>query len=174
MDRFLCAFSVRQTGTWHMFGNYNEIKYCLFPSINLLKRMSWIQFSHSVVSNSLRPMDYSMPDLPVHHQFPEFTETHIHRVSDAIQPPHPLSSSFPPAFNRSQYQGLYNESALSIRWPKYWSFSFNISPFNEYSGLISFRMDLLDLLAVQGTLFQESSPTPQFKSINSFGTQLSL
>ena len=62
-----------------------------------------------------------------------------------------------------------NESVLCIRWPKYWSFSFNISLFNEYSGLISFRMDWLDLLAIQGTLFQESSPTPQFKSINSLG-----
>ena len=69
-----------------------------------------------------------------------------------MQPSHPLSSPSLPAFNLSQHQGLFNESVLPIRWPKYWSFSFNISPSNEYSGLISFRMDWLDLLAVQGTL----------------------
>ena len=106
------------------------------------------------------PMDYSMPGLPVHHQLPEFTQTHVHRVSDAIQPSHPLSSPSPRALNLSQHEDLFNESALCIRWPKYWSFSFNISASNEHSGLISFRMDWLDLLAVQ-----ESSPTPQFKSI---------
>ena len=75
-------------------------------------------------------------------------QTPVHRVCDAIQPSHPLSSPSPPAFNHSQHQGLF----LHIRWPKYWSFSFNISPSNDYSGLISFRMDWLDLLAVQGTL----------------------
>ena len=69
-----------------------------------------------------------------------------------MQPSHPLSSPSPPAFNLSQRQGLSNESVLQIRWPKYWSFSFSISPSNEYSGLISFRMDWLDVLAVQGTL----------------------
>ena len=93
-----------------------------------------------------------MPGLPVHHQLPEFTQTHVHRVSDAIQPSHPLSSPSPPALNLSQHQVFSNESAHRIRWPKYWSFSFSISPSNEYSGLISFRMDWLDLLAVQVTL----------------------
>ena len=93
-----------------------------------------------------------MPGFPVHHQLLEFTQTHVHWVSDAIQPSHPLSSPSPPAFNLPQHQGLLNESALCIRWPKYWSFSFNISPSNEHSGLISFGMDWLDLLAVQGTL----------------------
>ena len=73
-------------------------------------------------------------------------------VSDAIQPSHPLLSPSPPAFNLSQNQGLSNESAVHIKWPKYWSFSFNISPSNVHSGLISFRMDWLNLLAVQGTL----------------------
>ena len=97
-------------------------------------------------------MNRSTPGLPVHHQFPEFTQTHIHRVSDAIQPSHPLSSSFPPAPNPSQHQGLSNESNLYMRWPKFWSFSFSISPSNEHPGLISFRMDWLDLLAIQGTL----------------------
>ena len=92
-----------------------------------------------------------MPGLPVHHQLPEFNQTHVHWVSDAIQPSHPLSSPSPPALNLSQHQGLSNETALCIRWPKYWSFSFNISPSNEHPGLISFRMDWLNLLAVQGT-----------------------
>ena len=76
----------------------------------------------------------------------------IESVSDAIQPSHPLPSPSPPAPNPSQHRVFSNESALRMRWPKYWSFSFSISPSNEYSGLISFRMDWLDLLAVQGTL----------------------
>ena len=97
-------------------------------------------------------MNCSTPGLPVHHQLPESTQTQVHRVDDAIQPSHPLSSLSPPAFNLSQRQVFSNESVLGIRWPKYWSFSFSISPSNEYSGLISFRMDWLDLLAVQGTL----------------------
>ena len=73
-------------------------------------------------------------------------------MGDAIQPSHPLSSPSPPAFNLSSIRVFSNESALHIRWPKYWSFSFNSSPSNEHPGLISFRMDWLDLLAVQGTL----------------------
>ena len=89
---------------------------------------------------------------PVHHQLSGSTQTHVHWVGDAIQPSHPLSSPSPPALNLSQHRGVSNESALCIRWPKYWSFSFNISPSNEHPGLISFRMDWLDLLAVQGTL----------------------
>ena len=98
------------------------------------------------------PMNRSMLGLPVHHQFPEFTQTHAHWVDDAIQPSHPLSSllllpPIPPTIRVSS-----NESTLHIRWPKYWSFSFSISPSNEHPGLISFRMDWLDLLAVQGTL----------------------
>ena len=96
------------------------------------------------------PMDCSMPGLPVHHQLRKFTQTHVYWVSDAIQQSHPLSAPSPPAFSLSQHQGLF--SALCIKWPKYWSFSFSISPCNEYSGLLSFRMDWLDLLAVQGPL----------------------
>ena len=92
------------------------------------------------------------PGLPVHHQLPEFTQTHAHRVSDAIQPSHPLLSPSPPAPNPSQHQGLSSESTLHIRWLKYWSFSFSISPSNEYPGLISLGMDWSDLLAVQGSL----------------------
>ena len=89
------------------------------------------------------PMDHSMPD-----QLPESTQTRVHRVGDAIQPFHPLSSPSP-ALNLPQHQGFSNESAVLIGWPKYWSFSFSI---NEHPGVISFRMDWLDLLAVQGTL----------------------
>ena len=97
-------------------------------------------------------MNFSMPGLPVHYQLPEFTQTHVHWVDDAIQPSHPLSSPSPPASNPSQHQSFSNESALHIRWPKYWSFSFSISPSKEHPGLISFRMDCLALLEVQGTL----------------------
>ena len=97
-------------------------------------------------------MDHSILGLPVHHQLPEFTQTHVHRVGNAIQPPHPLSSPSPPALSLSQHQGLSNESVLRNRWPKYWSFSFSINPSNEYSGLISFKMDWFDFLAILGTL----------------------
>ena len=97
-------------------------------------------------------MQCSTPGLYVHHQLPEFTQTHVHWVGDPIQQSHPLSSPFPPTFNLSQHQVLSTESTLRFRWPKYWSSSFSISPSNEYSGLISFKMDWLDLLAVQGTL----------------------
>ena len=93
-----------------------------------------------------------MPDFPVHHQLPELAQTHVHLVGDAIQPSHPLSSPSLPAFNLSQHQGFSNDSVLHIRWPKYWSFSFSISPSNEYSWMISFRIDWLDLLTAQGTL----------------------
>ena len=97
-------------------------------------------------------MDCTTSGLPIHHQLPELAQTHVHQVGDAIQPYHPLSSPSPPAFNLSQHRVFSSESVLRIRWPKFWSFSFTISPSNEYSGLISFRMDWLDLLAVQGTL----------------------
>ena len=94
----------------------------------------------------------SMPGFPVHHQLLELAQTHVHQVSDAIQPSHPLSSPSPPAFNLSYIRVFSSESILRKMWPKYWSFSFSISPSNEYSGLIFFRMDWLDLLPVQGTL----------------------
>ena len=94
------------------------------------------------------PMNRSTPGLPVHRQLPEFTQTHVNRVSDAIQPSHPLSAPFPPAPNPSQHQSFSNESALRMRWPKYWSFSFSIIPSKEYPGLTSFRMDWLHPLAV--------------------------
>ena len=94
------------------------------------------------------PMDCSSPSFPVRHQLPELAQTQIHCIHDAIQLSHPLSSLSPPAF--PSIRVFSNESALHIRWPKYWSFS--ITPSTEYSGLNAFRMDWLDLLAVQGTL----------------------
>ena len=97
-------------------------------------------------------MDCSTPGFPVHHQLPELTLTHVRRVGDAIQPTHPLSSPSPPAFYFPSIRVFSNESTLRMRWPKYWSFRFSISPSKETQGLISFRMDWLDLLAVQGTL----------------------
>ena len=101
------------------------------------------------------PMNCTMPGLPVHHQLSESTQTHVHRVGDAIQPSHPLSSPspllLPPSISPS-IRVFSSESTLRIRWPKYWSFSFNISPSNEHPRLISFRMGWLDLPAVQGTL----------------------
>ena len=95
--------------------------------------------------------DCSMPGLLVHHQLPELTQTHVDLVSDAIQTSHPLWSPSPPTFNLSRHQGLF-KLVLHIRWPRCWSFSFSNSPSNEYSGLISFRKDWLDLLPVQVTL----------------------
>ena len=113
-----------------------------------------VQFSSVAQScpTLCNPMNRSMPGLPVHHQLPEFTQTPIHRVSDAIQPSHPLLSPSPPAPIPPSIRVFSNESTLCMRWPKYWSFSFSIIPSEEIPGLISFRMDWLDLLAVQGTL----------------------
>ena len=111
------------------------------------------------------PMDCSMPGLPVHHQCPELTQTHVHWVSDAFQPSHPLSSPSPPALNLSQHQGLFKWVSSSHQNWKNWSFNFSISSSNKYSGLISFRIDWLDPCSSRDS--QESSPTLQFKSISS-------
>ena len=92
------------------------------------------------------------PGFPVHHQLLELAQTHVHWVGDAIQPSHPLSSLLLPPSIFPSTRVFSNKSVLCIKWPKYWSFSFSISPSNEYSGLMSFRIDWLDLLAVQGTL----------------------
>ena len=108
-----------------------------------------VQFSRSVLSDSLQPHRLQHARLPCPSPTPQI---HVHRVGDATPPSHPLLSSSPPAFNLSQHQIFSKESVLCIRWPKYWSFSFSSSPSNEYSGLISFRIDWFDLLAVQGTL----------------------
>ena len=120
----------------------------------LTSQFSSVQFT-SVAQSCPTPcdsMNRSTPGLSVHHQLPESAQTHVHQVADANQPSHPLLS---PLLSPSVFPSIRvfsNESALSIRWPKCWRFSFNISPSNEYLGLISFRMDWLDLLAVQGTL----------------------
>ena len=97
------------------------------------------------------PTDCSMSGLPVHHQLPELAQTHVHWDNDAIQPSHPLLSSSPPAFNVSQNQCLFQWISSSHQVAKVLEFQLHISPSNEYSGLISFRMDWLDLFAVQGT-----------------------
>jgi len=113
-----------------------------------------VQFS-SVSQSCLtlcNPTDCSMPGLPVHHQLLEVIQTHVHWVRDAIQPSHPLSSLLLLASIFPIITVFSNESVLHIRWPKNWSFSFSISPSNEYSGLISFRMDTLDLIVVHGAL----------------------
>ena len=98
------------------------------------------------------PMNCSKPGLPVHHQLPEFTQTHVHRVGDATKPSHPLSSLLLLPPTPPSIRVFSNESTIRMRWPKYWSFSFSIILSKEHPGLSSFRMDWLDLLAVQGTL----------------------
>ena len=133
-----------------------------------IKEFISVQFSLSVMSNSLQTDGLQHTRLPYPSPTPGAYSNSCLSSHDAIQPSHPrllLLSIFPSS------RVFSSESVLCIRWPKYWSFSFSISPSNEYSGLISFRIDQLDLLAVQGT--QESSPTPQFKSIT-LGAQLSL
>ena len=138
---------------YQSLGNWGSLWDVLrrFSSRPRCRNASSVQFSRSVVSTPCDPMNRSTPGFPVHRQLPESTQTHVHRVGDAIQPSHPLLSPSPPALNLSQHQGLF-KSGLHMRWPKCWSFSFNISPSSEHPGLISFRMDWLDLLAGQGTL----------------------
>ena len=111
-----------------------------------------VQFSHSVVSNSLHPTDCSTPGLPVHHQLQSLFKL---MSIESMMPSNYLIFCHPLLLLPSIFPSIRifsSESVLHIRWPKYWSFSFNISTSNEYSGLISFRIDWLDLLVVQGTL----------------------
>ena len=135
--------------------------------------LSSVQFG-SVTQSCLTlcdPMNHSTPGLPVYYQLPEFTQTHVHRVGDAIQPSHSLSRLlFLPPIPPSIWV-FSNASTLCMRWPKYWGFSFNISPFNEYPGLVSFRMDWLDLLAVHRLSRVFSNTTVRKHQF--FGTQLS-
>ena len=128
---------------WRYF-DILELKSSWIISLSL----QFVQFSCSVVSDSLRPHELQLPPCPS--PTPEVTQTHVHWVCDAVQPSHPRSSPSPPAPNPSQHQSLSNESTLCMRWPKYWTFSFSIIPSKEHLGLISFRMDWLDLFAVQG------------------------
>ena len=132
-----------------------------------------VQFS-SVAQSCLtpcNPMNRSMPGLPVSHELLESTQTHVHWVGDAIQPSHPLSSPSSPAFNLYQHQGLFKWVSSLHQVAKVWSFSFNISPSSEHPELVSFRMDWLDLLAVQGTLkslLQHQSPKASILCLSAF------
>ena len=131
-----------------------------------------LSFSHKVTSNSLWPHGLQHTRLPCPSLSPIVCSNSVHCVGDAIQLSHSLSSPSPPAFNLAQHRESF--PALHIRWPKNWCFSFSISPSDEYSGLISFRIGWFYLLTVQRTS-QESSPAPQCKSINQFfDIQLSL
>ena len=147
------------------------LTYCWIQFASILLRIfasMFIKDQFSSVAQSWTtlcdPMDYSTPGLPVHNQLLKPTQTHAHCIGDAIQPSCPLSSPSP-AFNLSQHQGLFRWVGFSHQVAKVLEFQLQHSPSNEYSGLISFRMDWLDLLTVQGTF--KSPPTPQFKSINS-------
>ena len=139
----LCG-SLYGTGVWGRM----DTCVCMSPFAVYLKLsqlcslvMRWVQFISVTQSCPILcdPMDCSMPDFLVHHQLPELTQTHVHLIGNAIQPSHPLLSLLPSIF--PSIRVFSNESVLCIRWPKYWSFSFSISPSNEYSGLISFRID---------------------------------
>ena len=110
------------------------------------------EFSYSAISNSLRTYGLSMPGFAVHHQLPELAQTYVHQVDDAIQPAHPPSSPSPPAFSLFQHQGLFKLISSSNQVAKVLEFQLQHQSTNEYSGLISFRMNWMDLLAVQGTL----------------------
>ena len=157
-------WSVSQSGMnagWeiNMFSSTSLLLVTGWPwtSLNSAESMfnlfSSVLFSRSVVSVSLRPYELQQHIRPpCSSPTPRVYQTHVHQVGDAIQPSHSLSSPSPPAPTPTQHQSFSNESALRMRWPKYWSFSLNISPSKENPGLISFRMDWLDLLAVQGTL----------------------
>ena len=136
---------------------------------------NWLYTYLSSVQSCLTlcdPMDCSTPAFPVHHQFPELAQTHVHWVGDAMQPSHPLLYPSPSASIFLSIRVFSNESVLHIRWPEYWSFSFSISPSNEYSGLISFRMDWLDLLKSKGHSRVFSNTTVQKHQF--FSAQLSL
>ena len=125
-------------------------------TVNVYLKFSSVKFS-SVAQSCLtlfNPMDCSIPGLPVHYQLPDFTETHVMFI-ESMMPSNPFILCRPLLLLPSIFPSIRvfsNESVLHVRWPKYWSFSFNISPFKEHLGLISFRMDWLDLLAAQGTL----------------------
>ena len=145
---------------WTGMGEYNSddhyIYYCGQESLKrngvdiVVNKRVWNAVQFSSVTQSCPtlcdPMNRSTPGLPVHHHLMEFTQTHVHRVRDAIQPSHPLLSPSPPAPIPLSIRVFSNESTLRMRWPKYWSFSFSIIPSKEIPGLISFRMDWLDLL----------------------------
>ena len=147
-----------EAGVWvvddghYLFHSTGAFKLFLGGGKELSKKQ--VQFSSDLQScpTLCDPMACSMSGLPVYLPLWEFTQTHVHWVSDAIQSSHPLSSPSPPTFNLSQHWVLFKWVSSLHQVAKVWDFSFNISPSSEYSGLISFRIDWLDLLAVQGTL----------------------
>ena len=139
----------------HYFKFYNYLWFFFFKSYYHFS--SVVQFCPTLCN----PMNRSTLGLPVNHQLPEFTQTHVHRVGDVIQPSHPLSSPFPLAPNPSQHQVFSSESTLHMRWPKYRSFSCSIIPSKEIPGLISFRMDCWNSLQSKGLSRAFSNTTVQ-------------
>ena len=133
------------------------------PYCSVLYQFSLVTQSCPTLCN---PMDCTMLGFPVCHQHPKLAQTHVHWAGDAIQPSNPLSPPSPLTFILFQHQGLFQWVSSLHQIVKYQNFSFNISPSSEYSGLIFFRINWFDLLVIQGT-FNESSPTPQFKSTHS-------
>ena len=154
---------------------YNIFSFYLWQSQSVLIKFSkylLLLFSHSDMSDSLWPMDRSMPGFPVLNYLLDLAQTHVHWVSDAIESSCPLSSPSPTAFNLSQHQVFSNEPSFHIRWPNYWSFSFNISPSNKYPGLISFRVDWLISLQSKRLSTVYSNTTVQ--KVQLFSVQPSL
>ena len=143
---------------------------CLQPRWHCSVQFSSVPHSCLTLCN---PMNHSTPSLPVHHQLLESTQTHVHWVGDAIQPSHPLSSPSPPAFNLSQHQGLFKWVSSSHQVAKVLEFQLQHQS-NEYSGLISFRMDWLDLHVVQGTLKTWVFSNTTVQKHQFLGIQLSL
>ena len=141
---------VRMEKNWQNSSHYRPVPTDKEKTVST----SSVQFSSVAQScpTLCDPMNCSTPGLPVYHQLLEFTQTHVHQASDAIQPSHPLSSPSPLSPIPPSIRVFSNESTLCMRWPKYWSFSFAIIPSKEHAGLISFRMHWLDLLTIQGTL----------------------
>ena len=129
-------------------------------------------FRSIVVYDSLWPHGLQHTRPPCSSQSPKFAEVHVNGISDAIQPSRPLMPSSPSALNLSHNQDFFNELAVRNRWPKYWSFSFSISPSTEYSRLTSLKIDLFDLLAVQGTLTSPLMITGSILSITEFTISL--
>ena len=147
-NKILLKYKRHRESFWHTHQKGAET---VPPSQFIARSDIPIQFS-SVAQSCPTPMNHSTPGLPVHHQLPEFTQTHVHRVGDANQPSHPLLSPSPPASNPSQHQGLFQWVNSSHEVAQVLELNFSISPSNEYSGLISFRIDWFDLLAFHGTL----------------------
>ena len=135
-----CHFASFRSNAEHLFFRSQLTTHWIWFAYHYIIRIDQFSSVAQLCLTHCDPMDCSTPGLPVHHQLRELTQTQVHQVAS------------PPAFNLSQHQGLFQLVSSSHQWPKYWSFSFSISPSNEYSGLISFRMDLFYLLAVQGTL----------------------